>query len=40
MNSTEADRANTIESIWKRLGGMANENEIKDTAVADLNKST
>ena len=40
MNSTEADRANTIESIWKRLGGMANENEIKDAAVSDLNKST
>ena len=40
MNSTEADRANTIESIWKRLGGMVNENEIKDAAVADLNKFT
>lgn len=40
MNSTEADRANTIESIWKRIGGMVNENEIKDAAVADLNKFT
>lgn len=38
-NSTEADRFNTVESIWKRLGGMVNENEIKDVAVADLNKS-
>ena len=27
MNSTEADRFNTIESIWKRLGGLANQTQ-------------
>ena len=34
MNSTEADRYNTIESIWKRLGGIEQQNQINDAAQA------
>lgn len=36
-NSTEADRFNTIESVWKRLGGIANENPINNPAQPWLN---
>lgn len=41
MNSTEADRLNTIESVWKRLGQI-NPQEKPDISVMeeDLNKST
>lgn len=35
-NSTEADRFNTVESIWKRLGGIAAENQINQPAWPDL----
>jgi hypothetical protein len=34
MNSTEADRANTIESVWKRLGQIKPE-EKPDPSKAD-----
>lgn len=36
-NSTEADRFNTIESVWKRLGGIANENPINTPAQPEMN---
>ena len=43
MNSTEADRANTIESVWKRLGEMQPKEEERpdiSTMEEDLNKDT
>ena len=39
MNSTEADRLNTIESVWKRLGQIKPE-EVKEEPQADFNKDT
>jgi len=30
MNSTEADRMNTIESVWKRLGQIQPKEEPKE----------
>lgn len=38
-NSTEADRFNTVESVWKRLGGIAWENQINETTQAEVNDS-
>lgn len=35
MNSTEADRLNTIESVWKRLGQIKPEEEKPDPSKAD-----
>ena len=35
MNSTEADRENTIESIYKRLGQMKPQEEKPDLSKAD-----
>jgi hypothetical protein len=35
MNSTEADRENTIESIYKRLGQMQPQEEKPDLSKAD-----
>lgn len=35
MNSTEADRLNTIESVWKRLGQIKPEGEKPDPSKAD-----
>lgn len=36
-NSTEADRYNTIESVWKRLGGIEGENPISTPAQPEAN---
>ena len=36
-NSTEADRYNTIESVWKRLGGIESENPINTPAQPEAN---
>lgn len=36
-NSTEADRYNTIESVWKRLGGIEGENPISAPAQPEAN---
>jgi hypothetical protein len=35
MNSTEADRMNTIESVWKRLGQIQPEREQPDLSKAE-----
>jgi hypothetical protein len=40
MNSTEADRLNTIESVWKRLGEIKPEEKIEEEPQTDFNKDT
>lgn len=40
MNSTEADRLNTIESVWKRLWQIKPEEKIEEEPQTDFNKDT
>lgn len=38
-NSTEADRVNTVESVWKRLGQIVSENPQSDTPAPEWDNS-
>ena len=39
QNSTEEQRQNTINSVWKRIGDIDSQNQISDTEQVELNES-